>query len=152
MFVGTVHGVLQVIRPIRDWLVSIGSPNTGPGHMIDPLAHAHINIVGGVVILVMAATYYLLPVLSGKPIYSQRLVEHTFWWTAIGVTCFYSTLMVFGIWEGYLMLHQSDAAAVAAHRYYPPVISTAATIMGIGFWIYFANIFMTAKRIYRKDA
>ena len=47
-FVGTVHGVLQVIRPIRAWLDSIGSPYGGPGHMIDPLAHAHINVVGGV--------------------------------------------------------------------------------------------------------
>ena len=42
-FVGTVHGVLQVIRPIRAWLDSIGSPYGGPGHMIDPLAHAHIK-------------------------------------------------------------------------------------------------------------
>ena len=56
LFVGTVHGVLQVIRPVRAWLDSIGSPYGGPGHMIDPLAHAHINVIGGVVILLMACT------------------------------------------------------------------------------------------------
>lgn len=37
LFVGTVHGVLQVLPPIRAWLDSVGSPISGPGHMIDPL-------------------------------------------------------------------------------------------------------------------
>lgn len=151
LFIGTVHGVLQVIRPIRTWLDAIGSPYSGPGHMIDPLAHAHINMVGGVVILVMAATYYLFPVLSGRPLYSQRLVEHTFWWTVVGVTCFYTTLMTFGIWEGYLTLH-NPGAVMEAHRWYPPIIATAATVMGVGFWIYFANIFLTVKQTYRRDS
>jgi len=64
-FIGTVHGVVQVLPPIRHWLDSIGSPYGGPGHMIDPLAHAHINVVGGVVLLCMAVTYYLFPVLFG---------------------------------------------------------------------------------------
>ncbi|MEO5573443.1 MAG: cbb3-type cytochrome c oxidase subunit I [Gammaproteobacteria bacterium] len=151
LFVGTVHGVLQVVRPIRAWLESIGTPNSNPGHLIDPLAHAHINIVGGVVLLGMALTYYLLPVLSGRPLYSQRLVEHTFWWTAVGISCFYLTLMTFGIWEGYLLLN--DPAAVAGvHRFYPFTIATAATIMGMGFWIYFANIFITVRQLYKKPA
>jgi len=52
-FIGTVHGVLQVTRPVRAWLDSIGSPYGGPGHLIDPLAHAHINVIGGVVIFIM---------------------------------------------------------------------------------------------------
>lgn len=150
LFIGTVHGVLQIIHPIRGWLDAIGSPQSGPGHLIDPLAHAHINTVGGVVILVMAATYYLLPVLSARPIYSQRLIEHTFWWTVLGITCFYSTLMTFGIWEGYLMLNNPDALP-DVHRFYAPIISVAATVMGIGFWIYFANILLTIKQLYRTN-
>ena len=59
-----MHGMLQVMPPIRAWLDSIGSPYGGPGHMIDPLAHAHMNLVGGVVMLVMGVTYYLLPILA----------------------------------------------------------------------------------------
>lgn len=147
-FIGTVHGVLQVIHPIRAWLDAVGSPVSGPGHMIDPLAHAHINVVGGVVVFVMGATYYLLPLLAGRPIYSQRLVEHTFWWTVIGISCFYTTLMVFGIWEGNLLLHDPDKVA-EVHRWYGPVISVVATAMGMGFWIYFANIFLTVKNLFK---
>lgn len=148
--VGTIHGVLQVIHPIRVWLDSIGSPYGGPGHMIDPLAHAHINMVGGVVLLVMAASYYLFPVLANRPLYSQRLVQHTFWWTSLGVVGFYTTLMVFGVWEG--LLYLEDPARVAeAHRYYPPVIAAVSTVMGIGFWCYFANIFLSVRGLYKNS-
>ena len=145
LFIGTVHGVLQVIHPIRAWLDSIGSPYGGPGHMIDPLAHAHINVVGGVVIFLMGATYYLLPKMLGRPLYSKRLVNHTYWWTTLGIAGFYSTLMTFGGLEGYLLLNAPERVA-AVHRYYGPIISVVSTVMGIGFWVYFANLYLTVKR------
>lgn len=146
LFIGTVHGVAQVIRPVRAWLDSIGSPYGGPGHMIDPLAHAHINVVGGVVIFLMGASYYLLPKMAGVSLYSRRLVEHSFWWTSLGIAGFYSTLMIFGIVEGNAML-QDPQSAVEIHRYYGPIISVVSTVMGIGFWVYFANIFLTFRKI-----
>lgn len=146
-FVGTVHGVLQVIRPVRAWLDSIGSPYGGPGHMIDPLAHAHINVIGGVVILLMAASYFFFPRITGKRLYSYKMVEHSFWWTAIGLTGFYSTLLIFGIWEGKLLLAGAFDEMDQVHHYYGRTISTVATIMGMGFWIYFANVFLTYKKV-----
>jgi len=148
-FIGTVHGVLQVIPSIRAWLDSIGSPYGGPGHMIDPLAHAHINLVGGVTILGMAVTYYLLPKITGRPLYSKRMAEHSFWWTAIGVAVFYTALMIFGIWEGRLWLtHPEEIPAI--HRFYGPVISVAATGLAIGFWVYLANVLLSVKGLYKK--
>jgi len=149
-FVGTVHGVLQVIPSVRAWLDSIGSPYGGPGHMIDPLAHAHINLVGGVTILGMAITYYLIPKISGKPLYSKRMAEHSFWWTAIGVSIFYTSLMIFGIWEGQLWLTRPEDIP-AIHRFYGPVISIAATGLAIGFWVYLANVLLSLKGIYKKS-
>jgi len=148
LFIGTVHGVLQVIHPIRMWLDSSGSPYGGPGHMIDPLAHAHINVVGGLVIFMMGASYYLIPKMSGLAIYSRKLVEHTYWWTTIGIAGFYSTLMIFGILEGQAMLAagENTAAVEEIHRYYGPTISIVATIMGMGFWVYFANLFLTVRQ------
>ncbi|WP_297478604.1 cbb3-type cytochrome c oxidase subunit I [Ferrovum sp.] len=142
LFIGAMHGMLQVFPPIRAWLDSIGSPYGGPGHMIDPLAHAHMNLVGGVVTLAMGTTYYLLPRLSGKRIYSQRLVQHSFWWLFLGVYGFYATQMVFGIWEGYLMLHDR-AAMTHAHHFYGPIVAVAGTCMAVGFMVYFSNIVLT---------
>ncbi len=142
LFIGAMHGMLQVFPPIRAWLDSIGSPYGGPGHMIDPLAHAHMNLVGGVVTLAMGTTYYLLPKLSGKAVYSQRLVQHSFWWLFIGVYSFYTAQMVFGSWEGYLMLHDR-VAMTAAHHWYGPVVALAGTCMAVGFMVYFSNIVLT---------
>ncbi len=148
-FVGAIHGVVQTIHPVRVWLDSIGSPYGGPGHMIDPLAHAHINLLGGVVVLLMAFSYYILPKVTERPIYSRRLQEHSYWWTTIGICCFYSTLMIFGIWEGMLWLDHPEQVP-EVHKYYPPVIGTASTIMGMGLWIYFANLFLSARNYYRE--
>ena len=142
LFIGTMHGMLQVMPRIRAWLDSIGSPYGGPGHMIDPLAHAHMNLVGGVVMLVMGVTYYLLPILSSRKIYSVRLVEYSFWLMTLGVYGFYAVQMVFGIWEGYLMFR--DAAAMqAVHHWYGRFVAVAGTVMAAGFMAYFANVALT---------
>jgi cytochrome c oxidase cbb3-type subunit 1 len=146
LFIGTMHGMLQVQPPIRAWLDSIGSPYGGPGHMIDPLAHAHMNLVGGLIMLAMGATYYLLPIFSGKRIYSTRLINHTFWWTFLGVCYFYSTQMVFGIWEGTLLLAHDTQGMDAVHRYYGLVVAGAGSTMAVGFFVYFVNVFLTMAR------
>jgi cbb3-type cytochrome oxidase subunit 1 len=148
-FIGTVHGVLQMIPVIRTWLDSIGSPYGGPGHMIDPLAHAHINLIGGVMILSMAITYYLLPKFSNTPLYSRRLVEHSFWWTTIGALCFYLVLMIFGVIEGVLLLDKSPELD-HVQQIYRYVVAVSASIMGIGLWIYLTNIILTIKNIYKR--
>jgi len=149
LFIGTVHGVVQVLPPVRSWLDSIGSPIAGPGHMIDPLAHAHMNVVGGLVMLGMAFTYHLLPILSGQPIRSRKLANHSFWWTAVGLSSFYICLLVFGVTEGNALLHD-PASMPDIHQYYAPVISVASTIMGVGFWIFFANVFLSVRDAYRR--
>jgi len=143
-FIGAVHGLFQVYPPVRAWLDSIGSPYGGPGHLIDPLAHAHMNLVGGVVMLAMGTTYYLLPILSGKRIYSMSLVNYSFWWTCIGVFCFYTSLIIFGIWEGTLLLNR-PADLPAVHRLYGPIIAGAGMAMATGFSIYMVNIVLTLR-------
>jgi cbb3-type cytochrome oxidase subunit 1 len=141
-FIGTIHGMFQVMPPIRAWLDSIGSPYGGPGHMIDPLAHAHMNLVGGVVLLAMCVTFYLLPIFAHKAIYSIKLVKHTFWWVTIGVYSFYLIQMVFGIWEG-MLLHSNPHDLPSVHRYYGPAMAISGTTMAIGFCTFFANVALT---------
>jgi cytochrome c oxidase cbb3-type subunit 1 len=150
LFIGTVHGMVQVMPPIRSWLDSIGSPFGGPGHMIDPLAHAHINLVGGVVMLVMGVTYYLLPILCRRSIYSLKLLDYSFWWTTLGVFGFYVLEMGFGIWEGYLTFHDPTAVR-AVHHWYGGLIAIAGTVMAVGFTAYFANVALTMLSGVRAD-
>lgn len=150
LLIGTLQGVIQVLPPVRAWLLAIGTPHSDPGRMIDPLAHAHVNLVGGLVLLGMATTYYLLQEISGRPVWSKRLINHTFWWTAIGVSLFYSTLISFGILEGWALLNAPEAFA-GIHRIYTPAISIVATVMGMGFWIFFFNVLMTWRSHSRDD-
>ena len=142
--IGTLHGMLQVMPPIRHWLDTIGSPYGGPGHMIDPLAHAHMNLVGGVVLLAMCVTYYLLPIFTGKQIHSTRLINLTFWCTAGGAYGFYVVQMVFGIWEGILLATGPEARA-AVHHYYGPCVAVCGTIMAVGFVAYLCNVALTLR-------
>lgn len=142
-FIGSFQGVLQMLPTIRAWLDSIGSPYGGPGHMIDPLAHAHINLIGGVMMMTMAVTYYLLPKFTGSEIWSRKLENTSFWMTLIGITCFYGSLMIFGIWEGMLLLQEGATAIDAVHKIYVPIGALSATIMGIGLWLFLTNSAMT---------
>ena len=57
LFIGTVQGVYQVMPWSLDWLRAAGKA----GEMIDPMAHAHMNLVGGVSIGMMALLYFFLP-------------------------------------------------------------------------------------------
>ena len=145
-FIGSVHGVLQLAPPIRAWLDSIGSPYGGPGHLIDPLAHAHINLIGGVMMLAMATTYYLVTTITQRPMYSIRLVQYSFWGTLIGIASFYSTLMIFGIWEGILLLASSPMLETV-HSFYGPIVAIAASIMGFGLWLFLANVAITLYKL-----
>ena len=152
IFIGTMHGMLQVQPPIRAWLDSIGSPLSGPGHMIDPLAHAHINLVGGVTILTMGVIYYFFPLFSGREIYSKKLINHSFWWTLIGVLIFYCAQMVFGIWEGTLLLAGKSDALNQLHRFYGPTVAVGGSVMAVGFFLYFINIGMSLLRGQKNTA
>jgi len=110
--------------------------------MIDPLAHAHMNLVGGVVILAMGTSYYLLPIFSGRSVYSLRLVDQSLWWTAIGQFYFYITLIVFGTLEGNALLN-SPGDLPQIHHYYGPIIAGSGIMMATGFCIYLVNIILS---------
>jgi cytochrome c oxidase cbb3-type subunit 1 len=101
-----------------------------------------MNLVGGVVLLAMCVTFYLIPIFTGKNIYSVKLVRHTFWWVSIGVYSFYIIQLVFGIWEGNLLLSNAQDIA-SVHRYYGPVMAVSGTTMAIGFCTFFANVVLT---------
>ena len=52
--VGTVQGVIQVQPANADWLYRAGHA----GEWIDPISHAHINLVTGLTMLVAGALFY----------------------------------------------------------------------------------------------
>ena len=69
--VGTVQGVIQVQPANADWLYKAGHA----GEWIDPISHAHINLVTGLTMLVAGAFFALDPRSAGGVEPSRRLAN-----------------------------------------------------------------------------
>jgi cytochrome c oxidase cbb3-type subunit 1 len=144
LFIGTVQGVVQTFPGVGQWI-----RETGPaGHLIDPMAHAHINLVGGVTTGLMGLFYYVLPRLLNRPVYSPLLAATSFWFSAIGVGTFYISLVILGLIEGNLvragMTYAQALEAVGPIHHV--LIITGAILMGLGYWTYITNIYLTVFR------
>lgn len=147
---GTVQGVYQVLPWSLDWLHKTGAA----GHMIDPMAHAHMNLVGGVSVAIMGLLYFFLPRMIGRPIYSLKLGQFSFWCILIGVFGFYLTAVTLGWIEGTKVLEgMTDVAAKDSMGiWHPLLLAVSASIMGVGFWSFIANIVLTLRRKPAADA
>lgn len=141
LFIGTVQGVLQTLPGVSQWLRAAGQA----GHLIDPLAHAHVNLVGGVTMGMMGLFYYVLPRVLGRPVHSPLLAHVSFWFSTLGVAIFFGSLVLLGLIEGN-MVHRGMTYAQALEAVGPVhhvLIITGAMLMGLGYWTFITNIFLT---------
>ena len=89
--VGTVQGVIQVQPAHADWLYRAGHA----GEWIDPISHAHINLVTGLAMLVAGALLALAPRLGGKTP-SRHRANVCFWSLLTGSLAFYGSCLYLG--------------------------------------------------------
>ena len=144
LFIGTVQGVLQTFPGIAQWIREAGPA----GHLIDPLAHAHINLVGGVTMGMMGLIYYVLPKVLGRDVYSPTLSGASFWLSTVGVLGFFCSLVALGWVEGNMIhggMTWSEALAVVGPVHHVLIITTA-FLMGFGYWAFIVNVLMTVVR------
>jgi cytochrome c oxidase cbb3-type subunit 1 len=139
-----VQGVLQTLPAVSQWLRAAGQA----GHLIDPLAHAHVNLVGGVTMGMMGLFYYVLPRVLGRPVCSAVLGQASFWFSTLGVAIFFGSLVLLGLIEGN-MVHRGMTYAQALEAVGPihhVLIITGALPMGLGYWTFITNIFLTVLK------
>jgi len=153
LFIGTLQGFYQVLP----WSVNFIRDTGLAGEEIDPVAHAHINMVCGMAMTLMGMSYYILPRLLGKPIWNPKLARISFWFTAVGVIGFWLGLISLGIIEGNIILDirshannisldQANVMAIARVGIWHNLIRAGfGTIMGIGFWSYITIIYKTVS-------
>ncbi len=151
LFLGTVQGFYQVLP----WSVNFIRATGLAGEEIDPVAHAHINMVGGVAVTLMGMSYYILPRILNKPIWNLKLARISFWFTLIGVFGFWLSLLSLGIIEGNIMLglmrHANNLSVDAAYQlainrvgiWHNLLRAGFGITMGIGFWSYILIIYKT---------
>ena len=129
--VGTVQGVIQVQPANADWLYRAGHA----GEWIDPIAHAHINLVTGLTMLVAGALFYLAPLLGGSAP-SRRAADACFYTLLAGSLAFYGSAMYLGFHEGALVVGRglSPEEAERATAIHPFLLMSAGIAMLAAFW------------------
>ena len=133
--VGTVQGVIQVQPANADWLYKAGHA----GEWIDPISHAHINLVTGLAMLVAGSLFAFVRRLGGaEP--SRRLVNTCFFTLLGGSLAFYFSTLYLGFHEGALVVHRglSPEAAEEATALHPFLIMGSGIAMFGAFWLLLA--------------
>lgn len=64
------------------------------------VGHAHIGVLGFSGMIALGSLYYILPRLTGKPLYSRLLADFQYWMVLIGVTGFTVVLTIVGLIQG----------------------------------------------------
>jgi hypothetical protein len=88
------------------------------------LVFVHLNTIGVVGVMIVGASYQLVPVVLQTPIASERLGRVSFWFLLAGIVAFLS-----GLYTGRL-----------------PLLGTGGTLMVLGFAIYIAVLVLTLMR------
>lgn len=144
-----IHGVFQRLPFMADWL---RGADYG-GHLFTNLGLTHINVVMGGTIALAGITYYILPRVLKRPLYSKTLCNIGFWFTTCGVFGFYCALLPIGLTEGSLVhqgyTYQQAKDIVGFWHKFPEAVTAAC--MGIGYWVYVTNVVMTIWQS-RRDA
>jgi hypothetical protein len=135
--VGTVQGVIQVQPKNADWLYQAGHA----GDWIDPISHAHINLVTGLTMLVAGAFFALVRSAGGlEP--SRRRVDACFYALLAGSLAFYFSALYLGFHEGGLVVHRglTPEQAEEATAIHPFLIMGSGIAMFAAFWLLLATI------------
>ncbi len=64
------------------------------------VGHAHLALLGTFSFIMFASIYYALPRLTGRQIWSEKLMEWHFWLSLIGFTAFFVSLTIGGLVQG----------------------------------------------------
>lgn len=142
LFAGTVQGVLQVVPENVDWLHSAGIPGT----YIDPISHAHINLVTGVLSIVAGVVFYVTHPDDTRP--GDRRIEQFVFWTMIpGSIAFYLSFIYLGFTEGGMIIDRGltfTQAAKALGPLHAVPLTVSGAVMLVGIWLF---IWVLIKRL-----
>ncbi len=144
LLAGTIQGVIQVQPANFLWLHKAGAA----GDLIDPVSHAHINLVTGVT---MALAGLLFAHLPGVP---RRAANRAYAVLLVGSLAFYATTLGLGLVEGSRVVDRGwtpDRAAESLGLLHSvPLVISAAT-MFTGFWMVLALAVSAARRLPASD-
>ncbi len=141
LVLGSLHMLVKNFPWAAEWLARAGYA----GHLVRDLSNTHVMIVGGGTLIATGLCWYVLPRIVGRPLASEALAQCAFWFTAVGLLVFYVAFVGNGIAIGRLVAHGWDyeAAKASMGKWYKVPVGIGAGVMGIGYWCFAANVFLT---------
>lgn len=139
--IGALHLAIRSIPAVAGWLAQGGYG----GHLVRDIAYSHMVIVMGGTIAVTGLTWYALPRILRRPLYSDTLAQLAFWGTVVGAAGFYLSNVV----TGSIMAAMENAGLSASQADYAVglwralSVGMSASIMGLGYWTYVTNVLLT---------
>lgn len=84
------------------------------------VGHAHIGVLGFAGMICLGGIYYVLPKITGRPLYSRLLADLQYWLVLIGVVGFTVVLTIAGLIQGNAWLNGETVYRVLPeiHMYY----------------------------------
>ncbi|VVB50594.1 Cytochrome c oxidase polypeptide 1 [uncultured archaeon] len=135
-FLASAQGTFQALRSTNMYL-----------HFSQwTVGHAHIALLGGFGFLVFGAVYFLIPRVTGKEIYSNRLMSYHFWFTVLGFILFFSIMIIMGLIQNSGWFQNITVATVLLQlKPYFIIRALAGGAIVAGQYIFFYNILMTFR-------
>jgi cytochrome c oxidase cbb3-type subunit 1 len=72
LLIGCIWGAVMTFPTVHEFL------EAGPAGIIGGM-HAHWNLLGWVTMAIIGGVYYLVPLIKGKELYSEKLAKVHFW-------------------------------------------------------------------------
>ena len=94
------------------------------------VAHAHMGVLGFSGMIALGGIYYILPKMTGKPIYSKLLADFQFWMILIGLVGFMVVLTIAGLVQGNSWLNGETIYRILPQMHHYNIVRA-----GLGFLI-----------------
>jgi cytochrome c oxidase cbb3-type subunit 1 len=117
------------------------------------IGHVHAGALGWVAMISIGATYFLLPKLYGREIYSARLVESHFWVATIGIVLYITSMWISGVMQG-LMWRAVNPDGTLAYSFVEVVqaMNPYYVVRFLGGVFFLSGMLMMAYNLWRTAA
>lgn len=132
---GCFQGSTEALRSIQE-----------PTHFSDfVISHSHLTIFGTFVVWAIAGTIFVMPRVLGRPLWSFKLGNWSFWLITCGITLMGLDLTLAGLQQGYMLMSGAEwLDTVVSLRPYWLVRTVAGLSMDIGMSLLVFNFARTA--------
>jgi Cbb3-type cytochrome oxidase, subunit 1 len=115
------------------------------------IAHAHLAVLGFSGLIALGGIYYILPKITGKPLYSRLLADLQYWLVLLGVLAFTTSLTIAGLIQGNGWLNGETVYKVLPEIHVYMVIrgGTGVLIFSgalVGFYNIFRSLFFNRRK------